>query len=50
MTQNEMGGTCGTYGDKRNAYGLLVGILQERDSFQSLDVDGRIILNWILKN
>jgi hypothetical protein len=35
--------------EKRNAYRVLVGKLKERDHLESLRIDGRLILNEILK-
>ena len=37
------------YGDRRNAYRILVGKPGERDHLEYLGVDGRIILKWIFK-
>jgi hypothetical protein len=36
-------------GEKRIAYRILVVNQKERDHFEDLDVDGRIILRWILE-
>jgi hypothetical protein len=36
-------------GEKRNAYGVLVGKPVERDGLEDLGIDGRIMLNLILK-
>jgi hypothetical protein len=45
-----MGGTCGTYGGEKDMHtGFWCGDQMERDRFEYLSVDGRIILNWILK-
>jgi hypothetical protein len=44
-----MGGACGTFGDRRDAYRVLVGRTDERDQLEDLGVDGRIILKWIFK-
>jgi hypothetical protein len=35
-------------GEMRNAHSILVGNLKGRDHLKDLDVDGRIILEWIL--
>jgi hypothetical protein len=43
-----MGGACGTHGEKRNVYGILVGKPEERDHYEDLDIGWRIILTWIL--
>jgi hypothetical protein len=32
----------------RNAYNILVGNLKGRDQMEDLDVEGKIILEWIL--
>ena len=37
-------------GEKRDAYGGLVGKLKEKFCFGNADADGRIILKWVLKN
>ena len=50
IEMNEMGGACGTYGGReRCAQGFGGGDLRERDHWEDQDVDGRIILRWILK-
>ena len=50
MDKNEMGGTCGTYGGReRCAQGFGVENLRERDHWGDQDVDGNIILRWILR-
>jgi hypothetical protein len=36
-------------GDRSVAYRVLVGDLRDRDHLEDLDIDGRIILKWILK-
>jgi hypothetical protein len=33
----------------RGAYRVLVGNLKERDNFEDLGLDGRILLKWIFK-
>jgi hypothetical protein len=43
-----MGGVCSTNGEKRNACRLLVGKLEGRRPLEDQDVDGYIILVWIL--
>ena len=47
--KNEMGSECGTHGERRGAYRVPVGNLRERDHLEKLGVDGRIILEWMLK-
>jgi hypothetical protein len=37
-------------GERRNAYGVLVGKLKERYYFGNPGAVGRIILKWLLKN
>jgi hypothetical protein len=44
MKKNEMGRACGMYGGKRNAFGFWWGSLGERDYWEDLSLDGRIIL------
>jgi hypothetical protein len=41
----EMGGACGTYDEEK----ILMGNLRERDQFEDLGIDGRIIFIWIFK-
>ena len=46
-----MGRTCGANGGKeRCIHGFGFGNLKERYHLEDLDVDGEIILEWILKN
>jgi hypothetical protein len=46
-----MGWTCGTYGKKRNAKGVLVWKLEGSNHLEDLGIDGKIILvKWILIN
>jgi hypothetical protein len=42
--EDEMGRTCGMYGGNRGTYRVLMGKRRERDHFNDLDLDGRIIL------
>jgi len=43
-----MGGVCGVYGWRGAVCtGFYWGNLSERDHWEDLDVDGRIILRWI---
>jgi hypothetical protein len=44
-----MGGECGRYGEKRNAYSLLVGKTEGKDHLEDPGVGGRIMLQLILK-
>jgi hypothetical protein len=43
IENNEMGGECSTYGERRGAYMVLVENLRERDILEDADLDGRII-------
>jgi hypothetical protein len=36
-------------GEKKNAYGLLVGSQRERDCWEDQDIGGWIILGWVLE-
>jgi hypothetical protein len=42
-------GNVACMGDRRGAYSILVERLREVDHLEDLDVDGRIILKWMLK-
>jgi len=44
-----MGGACGTFGDRRDAYRVLVERTDERDQLEDLGIDGRIILKLDLQ-
>jgi len=43
-----MGGACGMYREKRNAYRFWCGNLKERDHLEELDVG--VTSKWVLKN
>jgi hypothetical protein len=43
-------GRVACMGEKRNAYRILVGIPEEKDSLQDKGVDGKIILRCVFKN
>jgi hypothetical protein len=45
----EMGGTCSTHGSDEKIYSILVGKYDKNHS-EDLDVDGRIILKYILRS
>jgi hypothetical protein len=50
MQKNETGGELGTYWGTGEVYtGFWWGNLRERDHFEDLGVDGRIILRWIFR-
>ena len=49
IKNNEMGWTCGTYGDRRGAYRIWVTRPEGKRNLADLGVDGRIILNWFFK-
>jgi hypothetical protein len=36
-------------GERRGAYRVLVGRSRERDHFEGLEINGRIILKWVFK-
>jgi hypothetical protein len=42
-----MGRACSKHGEKRNAYRVLMGKLEEKRTLEDLDVGGRVILKWI---
>ena len=44
MNENKMDWECSTYGERKGAYGGLVGNLKERDHLENLGKDGKIIL------
>ena len=45
----KMSRECSTYGERRGAYGVLVGKPEGRNYLEKPDVDGRITLKWILE-
>jgi len=47
--KNEMGETCGMYGERKIHTGFRWGDLMETAHLEDLGVDGKIILNWIFK-
>ena len=50
IEKNEMGEACSAYGGRGEAHtGFWWGNLRERDHLGNPDVDGRIILKWILR-
>ena len=44
-----MGGACSAYGDSRGVYRVLVGKCEGKISLEDPDVDGRILLRWIIR-
>jgi hypothetical protein len=36
-------------GEMRNAYGIFIGKVEEKRLLEDLGVDGRLILEWILR-
>jgi hypothetical protein len=44
-----MGGDVAYFLEKRNVNRVLEGNLKERDPLEDTDIDGRIILKWILQ-
>jgi len=44
-----MGGACGTYGERKGVYRVLVGNLREREHLEEPGVDRRLILRWIFR-
>lgn len=49
IKEEEMDGVRCTHGEKRNAYGIVVGILKERDHLEGLGIERSMILKGILK-
>jgi hypothetical protein len=50
MKEDEMGGACGIYGgEEKYIQEFLCGYRKERDHLEDLDIDGIILLTWILK-
>jgi hypothetical protein len=43
-----MGRVCGTLGQGEVYMGLWFGNLRERDHLEATDIDGKIILKWVL--
>ena len=46
---NEMGWACGSYGEERGAYKVLVGKQEGKNRWGDLGVDEWIILGWICR-
>jgi len=44
-----MGGECSTYGERGVIYSFWWGNLRKRNHLGDPDVDGRILLRWILR-
>jgi hypothetical protein len=49
IKKTEMNRRCSTYGERRDAYGVLVGKPEGRNHFEDPGVDGRIILKLIFE-
>jgi hypothetical protein len=49
LNQGGWDGHVPRMGKKLSRYNILVGNLEERKTLEDLDIDGRIILKWILK-
>jgi hypothetical protein len=49
IKEDEMGRACSTYRRKGGTYRVLVGKSKGRRPHEIPDVDGKIILKWILK-
>jgi hypothetical protein len=47
--KNGMGGACSTYGEEERCIQGLVGKPEGNNTWEDLDVDGRIILRWIFR-
>jgi hypothetical protein len=47
--ESEVGGVCGTRGEKNNLYGVVVRKSEGKSNFEDLDIDDRIILKWMAK-
>jgi hypothetical protein len=47
--RKERSGACGTVGERRNAYRVLVGRTEGKNYLEDTGVDGRVILEWIFK-
>jgi hypothetical protein len=49
IEKNVMGPTCGTYGERRDVYRVLVGKPEGKRHVEDQGVDGRIILKSIFR-
>jgi hypothetical protein len=47
--KDDMGAACGAYWERRDAYTVLVGNMKKREHLENVDVDGTMILQWMLK-
>jgi hypothetical protein len=45
----KLAGNVARVGGKRNAYEILLENLKRRDHLENPDLDGRVILKWILR-
>jgi hypothetical protein len=48
--QIRLAGLVARMGETRNTYRVLVGKSERKDSWEDIDIDGRIMLKWILEN
>ena len=49
IKEDEMGGALGRHGTEEKLIQSLAGKMKERNHLEDLDIDRRIILQWILK-
>jgi len=45
-----MGQTCGMYGEKKNAYCVVLEKTFKSGHLQDLGINGKIVLKWIINN
>jgi hypothetical protein len=48
--RSEMGGTCGTDGERRSTYRGTVGKSEGKSHLEDVVIDGRMVLKWTLRN
>jgi hypothetical protein len=49
MNEIWIGRAYSMHGEMRNWYKILVGKNEGRDNFEGLDLDGKVIVKWLLK-